>query len=453
MIQQELKTFLMEFMAYNQPEKARDLLKEMQPADIAELLAGMDIEKIAPVISLLDGETAAEILNQFDPEVVRRVLGLMDSEKVSAILDEMYSDDVADLLNELPELEKDKILNLMETEDAVDVRELLEYKKDTAGGIMTTEYVAIRQDITAQRAIEVLRDTAPDAETVYYVYVINDKNQLVGVISLRELIVAPPGTLIENIMHRKVKSVNVHMDQEEVAAMVSKYDFLAVPVVDDDNSLVGIITVDDIIDVIHEEATEDIFRLAGTSEIALEDGLSLISRVISSLRSRLPWLLVTLAGGLLAGRIIRGLEAELQAVVALAYFIPLLTGMGGNVGTQSSTLTVRGLATGQINAKKIFLTVGREAIVGMAVGFICGLIVTIVAFLWQRSLLLGMVVGGALLGNMITAATMGTLVPMVFKRLGIDPAVASAPFISTSIDITGLVIYTVLASLFISRLS
>ena len=203
------------------------------------------------------------------------------------------------------------------------------------------------------------------------------------------------------------------------------------------------------IDVIHEEATEDIFRLAGTAEIDLEDNSA--NRIINSLRSRLPWLLITLVGGLLAGRIIRGLEAELQAVVALAYFIPLLTGMGGNVGTQSSTITVRGLAESN-RCKELFI-IGREAMVGMAVGLICGLIVTLVALFWQKSLLLGLVVGGALLGNMITAATMGTFVPMVFKRLGIDPAVASAPFISTSIDITGLLIYTGLASVFIGRLA
>jgi len=447
---EEFYPLLKEYISHNQHQEAERLLQECQPADIAEFLVDLEPEEIATVLNLLDGDMAAEVLNQLDPDLANQVLKIIGAEKTSEILDEMYSDDVADLLGELTDQEKDQILNLMEKEDAVEVRELLEYKEDTAGGIMTTEYVAILQDITAARAIEVLRETAPDAETVYYVYVINAKNQLAGVISLRELIVASPDTVIEEIMHRKVKSVNVHMDQEEVAAMVSKYNFLAIPVVDDNNCLLGIVTVDDVIDVIHEEATEDIFRLAGTAEIDLEDTLG--SRIINSLRTRLPWLLVTLAGGLLAGRIIRGLEAELQAVVALAYFIPLLTGMGGNVGTQSSTLTVRGLATGQIDAKELFLTVGRESLVGSAVGLICGLIVTFVAFFWQKSLLLGLVVGGALLGNMITAATMGTLVPLVFKRMGIDPAVASAPFISTSIDITGLLIYTGLASFFMSQL-
>lgn len=450
MIDKEIGDSLRGLMADHKIEEAKDLLYGLQPADIAELVSDMEPEGIAPVLVLLEGERAAEVLNELDSDIVIRILELVGSEHTSLILDEMSSDDVADMLNELSEQEKDKILNLMESEDAVDVRELLGYKEDTAGGLMTTEYVAIRQDITAGKAIEVLREIAPDAETVYYVFVVNKKNQLVGVISLRELIVADLNTLIEDIMHRKVKSVNVNMDQEEVAAIVSKYNFLAIPVVDDDNSLVGIITVDDIIDVIHEEATEDIYRLAGTSEVEMQDDL--INRVITSLRSRLPWLLVTLFGGLLAGKIIRSIEGELQAVVALAYFIPLLTGMGGNVGTQSSTLTVRGLATGQIDAKEMFLTVGRETIVGASVGIICGLIVTAVAFIWQKSLLLGIVVGGALFGNMVTAATMGTFVPLVFKRLGVDPAVASAPFISTSIDITGLLIYSLLASIFIGYL-
>lgn len=447
---EEVYDVLKKHILQNEHEAAKKLLQEFQPADIAEFLEDLEPEEIGAVLSLLTGEAAGEVVNQLDPDLVGQVLRNIGEEKTSAIIDGMYSDDVADLLAELTDQEKDKILNLMGREDAVEVRELLEYKEDTAGGIMTTEYVAILKNITAARAIEVLREIAPDAETVYYVYVVNEKNQLVGVISLRELIVANPQTLIEDIMHHKVKSVNVHLDQEEVAAIVTKYDFLAVPVVDDDNSLLGIITVDDVIDVIHEEATEDIFRLAGTAEIDREDNL--YERIVNSLRTRLPWLLVTLAGGLLAGRIIRGLEAELQAVVALAYFIPLLTGMGGNVGTQSSTLTVRGLATGQVDAQELLLTVGREAMVGTAVGLICGIIVTMVAFFWQKSLLLGLVVGGALMGNMITAATMGTFVPMVFKRLGIDPAVASAPFISTSIDITGLLIYTGLATTFIRQL-
>lgn len=426
-------------------------LKDQHSADIADILAHLEAREQAILFSLLDGETAALVLNQLDTDTVSSLMSTLGAERIAGILDNMSSDDAADLLAELPVAEKDQLLELMETTEAEDVQELLEYREDTAGGIMTTEYVAIRQDITASKAIEVLRETAPDAETVYYVYVVNTANQLVGVISLRELIIADPNTLIERIMHRKVISVSVDTDQEEVARVVSRYDFLAVPVVDHHQELVGIITVDDVIDVIHEEATEDIYRLAGTAEVEEEDFL--VRRLWSSLRSRLPWLLVTLVEGLLAGRILGGLERELSAMVALAFFIPLLTGMGGNVGTQSSTLTVRGLATGQIDGKRMAVTVFRESMVGLVVGTICGAIVAVVALAWQRNVMLGVVVGVAMLANMTTAATMGTLVPLLFKRVGVDPAVASAPFITASIDVTGLLIYATLATTLIGYLA
>ena len=435
------------------PKQLLDLLHsftELQPADIADILQQMEEMDRARLFVRLDGETAALVLRKLNTEAVDSLLYILGPERIAAVLDEMSLDDAADFLGEVSENVKTELLDLMEVEEASDVEELLAYPEDTAGGIMTTEYVAILEDISAEKAIQVLRETAPDAETVYYVYVINTKNQLVGVISLRELIIANPETLITDIMQKKVISVRVDTDQEEVARVVTRYDFLAVPVIDHDRSLVGIVTVDDVIDVIHEEATEAIYRLAGAQQV--EEDLPLPERLVASVRSRLPWLLVTLMGGMLAGQVLRGLETELSRMVALAFFIPLLTGMGGNVGTQSSTLTVRGLATGQIEGREVILTVLKESLVGMSIGAVCGLIVGTVAFLWQGNMALGLVVGLALLGNMTTAATMGTLVPLFFRRVGIDPAVASAPFISTSIDITGLLIYSILASALISYL-
>ncbi len=427
------------------------ILEELQSPDIAELIEEIEDEYKTNIFSLLNSETAAEVIIDLESETIILLLEELESERIRQIFEEMSSDDAADLIADIPDVLKNKLFNIMEIEDANDVKELLAYKEDTAGGIMTTEYVAILKSLSAGKAIESLRETAPDAETVYYVYVVNDKSQLVGVISLRELIVSNPDSLIEDIMRKNIISVNVNMDQEEVANVVSKYDFLAIPVVDNKNCLLGIITVDDIIDVIHEEATEDFYLLGGTSSEHVEEE-KFFNRIIVSLRSRLPWLFVTLLGGILAGQVIRGLEKELSAVVALAFFIPLLTGMGGNVGTQSSTLTVRGLATGQIDASQIFRVVGKETLIGLLIGIICGVIVTGVAFFWQKSIVLGLVVGIALLCNMITAATMGTLVPLIFKKVGIDPAVASAPFISTSIDITGLLIYSTVASVLLSHL-
>ncbi len=441
-----------DYIAHIDSEKAKSFLNDLQPVDIAEIIEELDHKEQQWILSLLDSETAALVINELDPELGGELLSHLNEERASEILEEMSFDDAADLLSELSDQEQNKYLKLMESEDQQDVRELMTYREDTAGGLMTTEYVAVREDITAARAIEVLREIAPDAETVYYVYVINLKNQLVGVISLRELIIANPESLIRDIMRKKVVSVPVDMDQEEVARIVTKYNFLAVPVIDHDNSLLGIITVDDVIDVIHEEAAEDLYRLAGAAGEEEEEVEEFFQRIFASLKARLPWLFITMLGGLISGQVLSGFSRQIEAVVALAFFIPLLTGMGGNVGTQSSTVTVRGIATGQIKQDQIFTVVLRESLVGAAIGSILGLIVGVIAAIWQQKPMLGVVVGLAMLGNMLTAATMGTLVPLIFRRIGVDPAVASAPFISTAIDITGLLIYSTLATLLIAYL-
>lgn len=424
----------------------RHILEEMHSADIAELLEELESSTQKVLFRLLDGEKGAEVINEVDESLVKPLLEALDSERTTELFEEMSLDDAADLIAVLPEKEQRDLFLLMESEDVSDLKELLEYGEDTAGGIMTTEYIAFRQDISVDKAIESLRESAPVAETVYYLYVIDEANKLVGVLSLRELIVAAPQTLVSNIMHKKIISVNVHEDQEEVARVVTKYNFLAVPVVDDNNELLGIITVDDIIDVIHEEATEDIYRLAGTQEIAEEDT---VKRIKSSLKARLPWLFITMIGGMLSGSVLSGFETTISQVVALTFFIPLLMGMGGNVGTQSSTLVVRGLATGNIDSEELIKTILKESLVGISIGIILGFLVSGVAYLWQGNPFLGFIVGLAMFFNVLTAATIGTLVPLVFKRLGVDPAVASAPFISTTVDVTGLLIYATLTTVFI----
>ena len=452
----EKKSLLQEFRSFiakNEADWARNKLRMFQAADIAELLEELELHEQQWIITHLDNETAALVINELDPELGSELLKHFNEERAVEILEEMSSGDAADLLSEMPDQDQNRYLRLLQTEDQQDVRELMTYPEDTAGGLMTTEYVAVREDITVDKAIEVLREIAPDAETVYYIYVINLQNQLVGVISLRELIIASPRAFIRDVVRRNIVSVPVDLDQEEVARIVSKYNFLAVPVVDHDRSLLGIITVDDVIDVIHEEASEDIYRLAGApGEDEEEEEEEFFPRIKASLKARLPWLFITMLGGLISGKILSKFSAEISAVVALAFFIPLLTGMGGNVGTQSSTVTVRGIATGQIRSEDAYRVVMREAFTGLTIGLVLGIIVGIVAYWWQNKPMLGVVVGLAMIGNMFTASTMGTLVPLFFKRVGIDPAVASAPFISTTIDITGLLIYSTLATLLISYL-
>lgn len=433
-------------------EETSAILEQFQPADIAELLREIDYSDQKWIVSLLDNETVALTINELDPEFVGELLGILHEDRVSEILEEMPFDDAADLLSELPDQDQNRYLDLLELDDQQDVRELMNYPEDSAGGLMTTEYVAIREDITAARAIEELRQIAPDAETVYYVYVINTENKLVGVISLRELIIATPSAIIKDILRSNVISVPVDMDQEEVAHIVSKYNFLAVPVVDHEGALLGIITVDDVIDVIHEEASEDLYRLAGTTDEEAETEEPFGARIITSLRSRLPWLLITLLGGLISGQVLNTFSDKISAVVALSFFIPLLTGMGGNVGTQSSTVTVRAIAMGKVSSKNVFSVILREAILGLSMGTVLGLLVGIIASLWLGMPMLGICVGLALLSNVFKAATVGTLVPIIFRKIGIDPAVASAPFISTTIDITGLIIYSSLVTLLIAYL-
>lgn len=441
---EQLEKLLLE----NRKEEIASLFSEFQPADIAEILTELETPERSSIFKLLSHDTAATVLEMLEESVVFTLVETLNPGYLAQVIDEMPVDDAADLLGNLPSKNRDVFLNLLEEEYAGEVQELLGYDVQCAGGIMTTEYVAIRQDITAGRAIDVLRETAPEAETVYYVYVIDEKNKLVGVITLRQLIVADPNALIEDIMNRSVISVTADTDQEEVARVVSKYDFLAIPVVDQENSLLGIITVDDIIDVIYEEASEDFVLLGGSSELTEQEQTSLKK----NLQARMPWLFVTLLEGLIAGAVLRGLERELSTVVALAFFIPLLTGMGGNVGTQSATIAVRGLAVGQIDTEDVARVAFRETLTGVMLGIINGLIIAFVAGFWQKSFVLGLIVGLSMLGNMTTAALMGTLVPIGFKKIGIDPAVASAPFITASIDITGLIIYSSLARLLIGYL-
>lgn len=428
-------------------------LEEIHSADIVEILMELEEEDRKKLIGVLSWDKISDVFEEVEPSVFINLISLFTKEQKRMILEEMGQDDIVDLLASLDEEKQSEILSLFNYEDASELQELLVYDEDTAGGIMTKDYITVRKDISVYQAIEEVRIQATEAETVYYVYVVDQEERLVGVLSLKELIISKSNKIIEEIMKAQVIQVNVHIDQEEVARIVAKYNLIAIPVVDDHGIIKGIITVDDIIDVIEEEATEDIYKFAGTTEGEYNIEDSFPKRVWSSVRSRLPWLIITVFGGLLSAKIIGGFEATLNKNTAIAYFMPLLAGMGGNVGTQSSTLTVRGIATGQIDSREVSKIVLQEFSVGFSVGMVCSVIVAIVTFFLQGEMVLSLIVGVAMWANMITAATIGTLVPLVFKKVGIDPAVASAPFISTTIDITGISIYFTLTTILMSRLN
>ena len=424
-------------------DQLKEYLEEQHPEDIAEYIEELDDRATqAALIKVMEPEDAAEVLFAIDDkELMVDILLELPRNMATAIANEIPSDEAADMLEDMDESERSRILSLFEDEAVDDITDLLTYESDTAGGLMTTEFVVVPVFVNAEKAIEIIRMYAPDAETIYYVYVIDGLNHLVGILSLRELIIAGPETNVGDIMRQNVTSVNVRDDQEEVADIMSRYGLLALPVVDDEEHILGIITVDDIVDVIQDEASEDIYRMAGTTEAELEEGAS----VVTAYTSRLPWLLITIFGGICSGTVLNYFELTLQQVAALIIFIPMMTGIAGNVGTQSCTVTVRGLATGNVTTKEALRTILREAFLGFVLGLTVGAIVCFVASFWQHSFQLGLTVGITLILNNIMAALLGTIVPLALERLHIDPAVASAPFITTTLDVLGLFNYSMIA--------
>ncbi|MCL4441170.1 MAG: magnesium transporter [Firmicutes bacterium] len=413
------------------------------PADVAEALPRVSLAQRVRVMRAAGSERAALILYELDRDIVPPLIEALGPKRLAEVLNDMSDDDAADILGELPESQKNQLLNLMEDAEAEDVRELLKYGKDTAGGIMTTEYVSLKEDITVARAIEHLREEGSEVETIYYVYSINENAELTGVISLRQLITAPPDARLEQVVTRRVVSANVWDDQEKVARMVAKYDIIAIPVVNDQNQLLGIITVDDVLDVLEEEATEDILKLANLDA----EGQDLVETGPWQRASkRLPWLVGLLFGGLIAGNVIESFSGTLEKVTALAFFMTAMAGGPGNAATQSLALVVRGLATGEVDQRRLLKAILKEAQVGVIVGIVSGSVLALVAVLWQGQPTLGFVVGLALGINITISTILGSFFPVIIHRLGADPAVASGPFISTLMDVTSMFIYFGLAT-------
>ncbi len=430
---------------------SRELKAGTHPSDLLDLIEEFELEEKVELMQRLSDDDAALILQEMENFEQADILPLLDKEQARKILKNLASDDAADLIGELSPEEAEEMLQLIsEEEEPVDLSDLLKYPEESAGGIMTTEYISLPADIPVEDAISRLREIAPEAETIYYVYVVNEEGQLIGVLSLRDLIASSDGTLLKNIMRRNVISVNAGLDQEEVARIVSKYDLLAVPVVDEEERLLGIITVDDVIDVLEQEATEDIYRLAGASEV---EGMELTEAPVGKVvRLRLPWLLISMAGGILSGSVIGVYRNTLETIVMLAIFIPVIMGMGGNVGTQSSTIFVRGLATGEIDRSEVWSYFFREIRVGLTMGAICGALISVIAYIWQGNPYLGLVVGISMLITISVATLIGTLVPLLLNKANIDPAITAGPFVTTIKDFTGLIIYFIIASAFLEYL-
>lgn len=417
-------------------------MSKLHPADIAEILRNLDPKKRKLFFNSLKPEVGARVLAELDPESEAELLRDLESPQLSKILNVMPSDDAADVVADLSQEKKDKVLQLMEKEESADVKKLLKYPEESAGGIMTTDFLALNEDISAAQAIEALREYAQKAPPTFFIYVVDKDNRLKGSLPVRNLILVSPEKKLKEIMDEEVISVPVDLDQEKVAQIVAKYNLPVVPVVDNAGKLVGIITSDDIIDVIREEAEEDIYHMVGSDE---EEEMG--SSVFRIARGRLFWLVLTLFGGIFASTILKSFRMTLERIVALAFFIPVMMDMAGNVGTQSSTVVVRSLATGNIDFSKIWKVLIKEVKIAMLIGIVCALVVgTMAIFLGEKGVSLGMVVGISMFTAIVAAALTGTLAPFVFRYFRVDPAFASGPIVTTVDDVIALSIYFALAT-------
>jgi len=419
------------------------LIDKTHPADLALIFRYFtESEQDRIFSSMAASENTVEFLNELDESITTRLIKNETPERLAEILQEASSNEQAYLMGIVDEQFANSVIELLQIEEQEELEEMMAYPEDSAGILMYTDVFTLHEDTKAREAIYALQDQE-DAEMVFYLYTLDDDARLTGVISLRDLVTTPGDTMLKDIMSKNIQAVRPETDQEEVARIVSQYNFLAVPVVDSEEHLLGIVTVDSIVDVIREEATEDFLQLAGAGK----DREILLKSSWENARVRLPWLFASWIGGILAAFIIGIFDSLLENVIALAAFIPVIIGMGGNVGTQSSTIIVRGLATGRVSFENSMKVLLKEMRVGLILGLLYGLLLGIFAIFQfiDTSPLLGLVVGLSISISMILAATIGSLVPLVLNRFEIDPAIATGPFVTTAIDIIGVTFYFLIA--------
>ncbi|MDP7653497.1 MAG: magnesium transporter [Candidatus Marinimicrobia bacterium] len=416
------------------------------PADLALLFRHFSDEERQQVFTVIQKtETVGEFLPELDESIVEALLEPLDASAVVILLEKVSADDRADILNLLPEEKANSVLKAFDSEESEELEELMSYAPDTAGGIMSVDPFSLSENTTAAEAVTNIQ-SSEDAEMVFYLYVTDEKEKLTGVVSLRDLVVAPPNSTLKSFMLTNVVAVTTDTDQEEVARQVSRYNLLAIPVVDADNTLLGIVTVDDVVDVIREEATEDFLQMAGIGK----DREILMKSTWENARLRLPWLFASWIGGTAAVYIIGWYQEMLTSIVALAAFIPVIVGMGGNIGTQSSTIIIRGIATGRVQLAQASKVILKEIGVGVLLGVFYGILLGIVAYFKfidiEEPMKLGLVVGLAIFASMLIATSIGTLVPILLRKVDVDPAIASGPFVTTSTDVLGILLYFIIAN-------
>ena len=421
-------------------------VESIHPVDILDVLRDYPEDKEDILYRLPEG-LIADIIDEADDEEKYSILMEFSENKQKNIVEEMSSDELTDLLGMLDEEKANKILEKMTDEDARKVRQLLSYDPDTAAGIMATEFVALKENMTVEETLKYLQKYGEENENIYDLYVVDNFDKLKGVISLKELVTKNFNTRISDVIHTKIEGIPYNTDQEEVGHRFEKYGYLTMPVVDNSNRLLGVVTFDDVMQILRDETTEDIHRLGGVDEGEKVDGT-----LKDSVKSRLPWLIVNLVTAILAAAVVGMFEGTIQAVVSLATFMPIVTGMGGNAGTQTLTIIVRGLALGELNFKNMKKVFFKEIGVGVVTGVVIGFIIGVLGYIWEGNFMFGIIISVAMLLNMIVATITGYLVPVVLKKFKVDPALASSIFVTTFTDVLGFFFFLGLATLLIQYL-
>ncbi len=417
-------------------------------ADLADLVEHLDPAERMFIVEFMEPENAGEMLVEVEGPVQEKILKDLDSKAISDIIQRLASDDAADLVGDLPPETLREIIQSVTDDVSHDLEKLLPFDEDTAGGIMALEFVAVDENATIQDSIEMIREKREEVGSLYHVWVVDSFQRLVGVVSLKDLVISPPDTQIREIMNPEVISVDVFADQEEVVRLVRKYDLVNIPVVDEHRRLVGRITYDDILDALEEEVDEDFSLMAGVIDQEITE-----ESTIKISRARLPWLIAGLLGGICAAAVINHFEESLQKMVALAFFFPVIMAMAGNTATQAATVVVRGLATGDISLVHIGRRLLLEVKVALINGLICGLLLGLIAGAWLGDYRLGLVMSLSMVLVVLFSGFIGCAVPITLKRFNADPALGTGPFVTTSNDILGLFIYLGMMSMFFEYFS
>lgn len=445
---EEETLLVIEKLKSEQYEEMNELFEKKRPYDMAAIFQSLPERHRASLLHHLEATTLASMLQKLNKthqlELLSKV-GPVKANKILALLDPSI---LNTLLRKFPKADLEAFLEEMEENDANYLKRMIEYPPDSAGSLMTNRYISISASLSVAEAIEKIRTLALYSESINYLYIVDDFGKLIGMVSYRDLIIANRDELLQNMMLEQVIAVNVSTKRSEIIRLLKKYDFTALPVTNEDGILVGMITFDDMVEIIIHETSDDYSKISATSK-----EIDFDTKPFTAAIRRLPWLIILLFIGLISGSIIAKFEGTLEKVVALAFFMPLIAGMTGNTGTQSLAVVIRGLAEREIEAKTVLKLILREFWVSLIIGVTCGFLISIIAFIWQGNIYLGVVVGGSLLLTLILGTMAGTVIPLILYKFKLDPAVASGPLITTVNDIFSLITYFSIASFFLHKLT